>query len=191
MPRPLLNLTASDGHAVAVPVALPSAINFTAYVPGLGVRRACMWLTTTDPSAADIREYDAEDCEWPTGEQDDAILEQAEVVLGHITTCLTSPNLTGCYPGSKERQCPVLRAIADMAHAEALAWEAYAQLPDSVRRGMRSVRPEEPETASHPLPSEVALDAYVDVIVEQAQKESEKRAQELAAEAAREQNFNL
>jgi hypothetical protein len=173
----LLSLKSSDGNEVAVAVRLPDAISFDCFVPGHGVVRACLHPTSRDPSSAEVGEVNAwtEEGTLMDGirldeSQTATAREQARQVLSFVTERLTHP--------ADNEQAAVLHRIAEIAHGEVIAWEAWDGLPEAIQRGC-NVRPRNPSRYTT-MPSDEALAALVEVLVEAAQVSATATARELA-----------
>jgi hypothetical protein len=175
----LLNLRTSDARDIAVPVRLPQSVTFDCFVPGLGIMAACLHPTSLDPAQADMGNVDVWNDDGVVRthltlmpHQDDAAVEQAGDVLSFIVDRLNAELTLG--------QDFTLRAIADMADAEARAREAWESLPGAIRSGMLLVPPV--TQGMRETPSSAALDEYVIMLTEQAQQMAEKAAKERKAD---------
>lgn len=190
-----LNLRDSAGREIGVPVRLPQSITFDCFIPGLGIMCACLHPTSLDPAQADVGDAEVWRPELGFGRriiedltplQDDALVEQAGDVLAYVVDRLMVDTVKAqlLMPEEPEHS-RIIRRIADMASAEARAWEAWSALPENVRRG--SMKPRDP-SGHDATPSSVALANYVDVLVEQAAQMTEKAAKEREADWIHEQN---
>lgn len=117
-----LDLKASSGNEVAVPVSLPDAISFDCFIPGRSILRACLHPTSRDPALTDLGELEVWDPNDSTrtsirlvGREDDAAVEQAGDVLDFVVNRLVRPCLiTGEPCGARHG-----RYVCDMKNGHA------------------------------------------------------------------------
>lgn len=183
-----LNLKSSTGYDVAVPVRLPDAITFPCFIPGVGLATACLHPTSLDPAEAEVGELEV----WRTndperrclrleGLQDDAAVEQAGDVLDCIVDRLQVDLQKALTMTPVPAHAQVLQSIADLAHHEACAREAWESLPGNIRTGSPLVpRTQTPYAAD-------ALYTYVQLLVNEAFDVALKAADERQDDWYREQ----
>lgn len=211
MPTHTLELTTPDGWKVSVPCSLPHGLTFSCFIPGKGIMRTDFIPPSLNPLAH--QEVSRIDVWWRgrpdvglTPAEEAAAREQAQSMLLHIMERLavqvtdmdrqlweasSTSQREGMVADGNSRA--ILLLIATLAHAEATAWEAWSTLPPELREKVgRANRPPCPTTPNYPAmpntntPSARLMAAFVEHVVEEAQKAAEAR-EESAAHAARPQ----